>query len=129
MEFLRRHARQNGKNVQGLTDSAVALLGAYRWPGNVRELENVILQAVVLARQPLLDLGDLPRRISEAAGADLAASRRLADQLEQPEKQIVIDALRQHAGNIKRTAEMLEVSRTTLYAKLKKYNIDPEGLR
>ena len=51
------------------------------------------------------------------------------DQLGQPEKQILVNALRQHAGNIKRTAEMLDISRTTLYAKLRKYHIDPDAIR
>ena len=53
----------------------------------------------------------------------------LADQLGEPEKQILINALRQHSGNIKRTAEMLDISRTTLYAKLKRYQIDPDAIR
>jgi DNA-binding NtrC family response regulator len=49
--------------------------------------------------------------------------------LGEPEKQILINALRQHSGNIKRTAETLQISRTTLYAKLKKYQIDPDAIR
>lgn len=51
----------------------------------------------------------------------------LNDQLTEPEKQILLNALEKHAGNIKRTAEELQVSRTTLYAKLKKHQIDPDS--
>jgi two-component system response regulator HydG len=129
MEFLRRFARQNGKELRGFTAAATDVLCRYNWPGNVRELENVVLQAVVLAKSSLIDASDLPRRITEAPVFGASASPRLVDQLGAPEKQILIDALRQHAGNIKRSAEMLQISRTTLYAKLKKYQIDPDAVR
>jgi DNA-binding NtrC family response regulator len=128
-EFLRRFAKQNNKDVRGFSDAAMQALCAYRWPGNVRELENVVLQAVVLARQPVIDTADLARRITQVAEGAGLRSVKLAAQLEEPEKQILINAIRQHGGNIKRTAEMLEISRTTLYGKLKKYQIDPDAIR
>jgi DNA-binding NtrC family response regulator len=128
-EFLRRFARQNAKDLRGFSDAAIEVLCRYNWPGNVRELENVVLQAVVLAKSSLIDAPDLPRRISEAKPMPGAASAALADQLGEPEKQILVNALRQHGGNIKRTAETLQISRTTLYAKLKKYEIDPDVIR
>jgi two-component system NtrC family response regulator len=128
MEFLRRFARQNGKDLRGFTPAAVEVLCRHNWPGNVRELENVVLQAVVLAKSALIDVSDLPKRIIDAPILAVS-STRLIDQLGQPEKQILINAIRQHAGNIKRTAEMLQISRTTLYAKLKKYQIDPDTIR
>jgi DNA-binding NtrC family response regulator len=129
MEFLRRFSRQNGKDLRGFTAAATEILCRYNWPGNVRELENVVLQAVVLAKSSLIDGSDLPKRIIEAPAVAMSSSTRLIDQLGQPEKQILINAIRQHAGNIKRTAEMLQISRTTLYAKLKKYQIDPDAVR
>ncbi len=129
MEFLRRFARQNGKDLRGFTDSAVIVLCGYNWPGNVRELENVVLQAVVLAKSSIIDAPDLPRRITEAKPLLTAPSAALSDQLGEPEKQILVNALRQHGGNIKRTAETLRISRTTLYAKLRKYEIDPDFVR
>ena len=128
MEFLRRFARQNSKDVRGFTDAAIAILNDYHWPGNVRELENVILQAVVLAKSALIDRSDLPKRILDAPPQD-AVAITLAGQLGEPEKQIVLNALRHHGGNIKRAAAMLDISRTTLYAKLKKYDINPDTVR
>jgi DNA-binding NtrC family response regulator len=126
-EFLRRCSRQHGKAVRGFTEAALQALTAYRWPGNVRELENVILQAVVLAKSFILDESDLPQRIVENPAVHSAHT--LAGQLGEPERQILLTALRQHDGNIKRTAAMLQISRTTLYAKLRKYQIDPDGER
>ena len=129
MEFLRRFGRQNGKDLRGFSDAAVETLCRYNWSGNVRELENVVLQAVVLAKSAILDVSDLPKRITQAPSLAGASSAALVDQLGEPEKQILVNALRQHAGNIKRTAETLQISRTTLYAKLKKYQIDPDLVR
>lgn len=131
MEFLKRFARQNAKNVRGFTEAATNALLAYHWPGNIRELENVVLQSVVLAKSPIVDVTDLPKRILHQPAASAAATDTitLADQLGEPEKQILLNALRHHNGNIKRTAEMLDISRTTLYAKMKKYGVDPEAIR
>ncbi|MGA2602882.1 MAG: sigma-54 dependent transcriptional regulator [Verrucomicrobiia bacterium] len=129
MEFLRRFSRQNGKDLRGFSDNAVRVLCGYNWPGNVRELENVVLQAVVLAKSSLIDAPDLPRRITEAKPLAAVPSAALSDQLGEPEKQILVNALRHHGGNIKRTAETLQISRTTLYAKLKRYEIDPDFVR
>jgi two-component system, NtrC family, response regulator AtoC len=129
MEFLKRFAHQNGKSVRGFTDGAVEALERYSWPGNVRELENVVLQAVVLAKSPIIDVSDLARRIAENPQTPHQSSVALNTQLGQPEKQILIKTLRQHAGNIKRAAAALEISRTTLYAKLRKYEIDPGEIR
>lgn len=129
MEFLRRFAKQNGKDLRGFTDAAIDVLCRYGWSGNVRELENVVLQAVVLAKSSLIDVADLPRRVTQAQALAGRISCALADQLGEPEKQILVNALRQHSGNIKRTAQTLQISRTTLYAKLKKYQIDPDLVR
>jgi len=128
-EFLKRFARENRKDVRGFSSNAVTVLSSYGWPGNVRELENVVLQAVVLAKSPLICAEDLPRRILSSSAAKDASSTKLTDQLGEPEKQILIDTLQKHKGNIKRTAQALEISRTTLYAKLKKYQIDPSRIR
>lgn len=127
-EFLRRHTQQCGKTIHGFTDAAIGALSRYQWPGNVRELDNVILQAVVLAKSSLLDVNDLPKRIIQAASTPGTGSLTLSDQLTEPERQILINTIRQHKGNIKRSAAALQVSRTTLYAKLKKYQIDTESI-
>jgi DNA-binding NtrC family response regulator len=128
-DFLRRFSRQNGKDARGFTDAAVRVLCAYDWPGNVRELENVVLQSVILAKSPMIDVTDLPKRIAQATPATAGNGATLTDLLGQPEKEILVTTLRRFDGNVKRAAESLQVSRTTLYAKLRKHQIDPDALR
>jgi DNA-binding NtrC family response regulator len=130
MEFMRRFSEQNGKSVRGFTDAAINSLCAYHWPGNVRELENVVLQSVVLAKSPMLDVSDLPKRILEGPPTfAISQAGSLSERLGEPEKDILINTLRQNGGNVKRTAQALQVSRTTLYAKFKKYQINPDAVR
>src|SRR5918996_284242 len=65
--FVRLYAAKNARKLEGLTEEAMRRLEAYAWPGNVRELENVIERGVVLARNTMLDVSDLPHEI---AGGD-----------------------------------------------------------
>ena len=127
--FVRRFAREHGKNPIGVTVAAIHLLSSYHWPGNVRELENVLLQAVVLSRSSMIDVADLPVRIRKSTVSHRHASTRLSDQLSEPEREILFSALKQANGNVKRAADHLHVSRMTLYAKLKKHGIDLRELR
>src|SRR5262249_24912703 len=104
------------------------------WPGNVRELENAVEQAVILAKGTQVQLADLPVRIRSSAavtqspGADVH-QKRLTTLMQEPEKEIILAELQKGGGNIRETAAALNVSRTTLYAKLKKFGINPDMLR
>src|SRR5439155_27379380 len=62
--FLRKYARQTGKDVKRISPDALAALSAHAWPGNVRQLENAIERAVVLAPRDEVTLADLPAEIS-----------------------------------------------------------------
>ena len=121
----------------------------YTWPGNVRELENAIERAVVLTRRPLITLEDLPQQVLDATieamaggggGAPMAvaagggnpfepwAPMPLRKAIEAPEKQILLAALKANHWNRQLTAEQLDINRTTLYKKMKRYGMDvPEG--
>jgi len=97
-------------------------------PGNVRELENVILQAVVLAKSSFLDAGDLPRRIVQSE-APPAIRPPWPIKLGEPEKQILLNTLRQHGGNIKRHRRDPRHQPHNALRQLKKYQIDPDAIR
>ncbi|HEY8751758.1 MAG TPA: sigma-54 dependent transcriptional regulator [Tepidisphaeraceae bacterium] len=132
--FLRQFAKESGREILGFTDAALALMQRYAWPGNVRELENAVERAVVFCRRPHIDVGDLPESISATLPAPRAAGTGDADgsdqalplhvALEGPERRIIESALRRNAWNRQSTAAELDINRTTLYKKMRKYGLD-----
>lgn len=133
--FLRRYMKETGREILGFTDAAMAVLQRYDWPGNVRELENAVERAVVLCRRPQIDVEDLPEtiqgmpqrsRTSTPGSADEEYGRPLPleQALEGPERRIIEQALKRNDWNRQSTAAELEINRTTLYKKMKKYRLD-----
>lgn len=134
--FLRRFSKEIGREVIGFTDDTLAALQRYDWPGNVRELENAVERAVVLCRRPQIDVEDLPEAIQLHRGGQAPSAMRSAAQpgtsaplplhvaLEVPERQIIEEALRRNDWNRQATAAELDINRTTLYKKMRKYQLD-----
>jgi DNA-binding NtrC family response regulator len=128
--FLKTFCAQSGRDIQAFTEEAMECLQRYHWPGNVRELENVVERAVVLTKARRITPADLPPKLvasSMAASATATAVYRpmpLKQALEAPEKQIIDAALRAHGWNRQATAEALDINRTTLYKKMKRYGLD-----
>jgi len=112
-----------GTGIEGLEPTAVELLQAYTWPGNARELRNVLERAVILAREGRLGPqhlpGDLSPRMHRASNSHAPALKALTE-MESDHIERVLEAT---GGNIKRAAEILGVSRTTLYNKIRTYDI------
>ncbi|HUU85215.1 MAG TPA: sigma-54 dependent transcriptional regulator [Phycisphaerae bacterium] len=125
--FLDCYGAETRKELLGLTDEAIQCLQRYHWPGNVRELENVIERAVVLTKNRHITVHDLPPKLVEAACTPTGEVYRptsLKAALEEPEKRIIEAALRANNWNRQLTAEALEINRTTLYKKMKRYNLE-----
>jgi two-component system, NtrC family, response regulator AtoC len=113
-EFIHEAARVAGRPAPEFPESTLAALRVYRWPGNVRELRNAIERAVALCSGELL----LREHLALGAAPDVAADLRAPG-----EKQRIIDALGRCAGNQRRAAELLGISRRTLVNRLKTYGI------
>ena len=125
--FLKEFATENAKAVTGLTPDALDLLTAYRWPGNVRELRNVMERMVVLTHTEKLTVRDLPANIRELSGgkpAGVALAGHLT--LEAAEKQLIIQALKQHGGNRTLAAKQIGISRRTFHRKLNEFGLRSE---
>lgn len=127
--FLAKVVEDTGKSIQGFDRPALAAMQNYRWPGNVRELQNVIERAVLLGKGPLITLQDLPGNVtagaSEAATVVTSNSRQtLKEALEGPERQIILQVLRENGWNRNATADQLGINRTTLYKKMKKLGLE-----
>src|SRR5690606_76682 len=131
--FLKRLAKEMNREITGFSSEALAAMQRYTWPGNVRELENAVERAVVLCRRPQIDADDLPDNIRTpragfSSGSmpadDLLAPMPLAQALELPERRIIEAALKRNQWNRQVTARELDINRTTLYKKMRKYRLD-----
>jgi DNA-binding NtrC family response regulator len=132
--FLRKYAHQCGKPRLSFTEAALQCMQRYGWPGNVRELENCVERAVVLSRGETIDRNDLPPALVRAAESDATLfssaygrPMTLKEALEEPEKQIIHAALEANGWNRQRTAAVLDINRTTLYKKMKHYDLEAPG--
>jgi DNA-binding NtrC family response regulator len=124
--FLERFNRDFGKTIKGVSRAVQKLFLRYDWPGNVRELENALQSAAMLSKKDFLDLGDLPKSLSEATPRRKRGpvlDRESLTTLDDLEKDYVVYVLNQTNQNLKRTSEILGISRTTLYNKLAKYGL------
>jgi len=129
--YLQEFNEQTGKDISGFDDFAMQVLQKYHWPGNVRELVNVVERAVVLCRDTVLTAQELPEKlIREDCAPQLVDARlggsSLKTALVAPEKQLILEALEANGWNRQITSRMLGINRTTLYKKMKKYDIDFE---
>lgn len=123
--FLKQVCEDAGKQVGGFTAEAMTALRGYRWPGNVRELQNVIERAVLLGRDDIIGLPDLPPALAiGTVHVEPAAGRSLKQALESPERQIIREALEAADWNRNLTAENLGINRTTLYKKMKRLGLE-----
>ncbi|HPR06897.1 MAG: sigma-54-dependent Fis family transcriptional regulator [Chromatiaceae bacterium] len=125
--FLSLHAARYGRGKLELAPAAHALLLRHAWPGNVRELRNLMEQAVLLAKGPLigpehLQLSPLSLSIDESTGEQGPVSSRLED----IEREALLGALTQAGWNISRAARELGISRDTLRYRIEKYQLAPE---
>ena len=128
--FLKQFAQQLGKPEPDIAPDAFQKLLDYAWPGNVRELQNAIEYAVVLARQGLIGVKELPAEVqlptvlqlTERAPA--AAGRSGVQSLDDVERNTILQALAECHGNKKKAAERLGIQRATLYNKIKRYGIE-----
>jgi DNA-binding NtrC family response regulator len=121
--FLSRMAAEQGKEIRSLSPDVMRKILNYSWPGNVRELENSIEHAVVLAKGNRIEIADLPAVIR---GTTISSSLASVPLLVETERALLESVLVECKGNKQKAARRLGICRTTLYSKLKKYQIvDP----
>ena len=126
--FLRTVCEESGRQVRGFSNEAMAAMQRYRWPGNVRELQNIVERAVLLSKNDVIRLEDLPPAIVSATPVSVAevTGRTLKEALEGPERQIILEVLQKHNWNRQKTAEALGINRTTLYKKMKRLGLEEQ---
>lgn len=141
--FLSAKTADAARQITGFSQEAMQALRRYAYPGNVRELENIVERAVVLARSTCIEINDLPLNVVQNttgrllppraqlhASSAAAWSRQalsLREAMEEPERQIILAALEANGWNRQKTADQLQINRTTLYKKIKQYGLEAYG--
>lgn len=120
--FIARYAERYRRTVNGMTPDAAETLKAHFWSGNIRELQNCIEKAVILSDGESLTASDIELPQNRAAQNTNQAMTG-GDTLEETEEKAIRAAMARYGGNLSMVAKSLNISRPTLYAKLKKYNI------
>ena len=123
--FLKQCCERLQRNVEAFDRAAMKLMLHYGWPGNVRELENIVERAVVLCQSETIDARDLPPVLLNGCSGEFADQPilPLRESLEKPERQIIEATLELNNWNRQRTAAMLGINRTTLFNKMRKYEL------
>ncbi|MFB0912273.1 MAG: PEP-CTERM-box response regulator transcription factor, partial [Glaciecola sp.] len=120
--FLNQYKDEYGTKTTGFSDAAVEAMLAYSWPGNIRELQNKLKSAVVLAEGSIINADDLGlmAKVNDAKPMVI----NLREVREQAESKAIRRAYRQSEQNMSRTAELLGVTRPTLYSLIDKYHLE-----
>ena len=120
--FVQRFSEENGRGSMRLSDDAVSAIEAHRWPGNVRELENSLKRAVIMADGNRITADDLGLE----SGEDNLGALNLRQVREAAESAAIAAAMSRVNGNVARAAEVLGISRPTLYDLMNRYGIKKE---
>ena len=138
--FLSRFREKNQKTISGVSRPALEMLGRYPYPGNVRELENALERAVVLCRQPIIDIEDLPHDIRSRGllpgasdfGTSTAGPPRVSFPIGTPideiERAVIRETLQYTKGDKRLAAQLLGIATRTIYRKLDKSDLLAGGL-
>jgi two-component system nitrogen regulation response regulator NtrX len=126
--FMRLFAREYGRRLKSIDDSASRLLAQYNWPGNVRELRNVIERLIIMVPGEVItaqDLAFLGGGARPEPAAATAETQMLHDARDAFERDYILKTLARQQGNISRTAEVLGIERSNLYRKMRSLGIMP----
>ncbi|MFC1829097.1 sigma 54-interacting transcriptional regulator [Thermodesulfobacteriota bacterium] len=118
--FLKKYGLKEGKNTLSFSPETMQILMDYDWPGNVRQLENAVSHAVILAQGQHIETMHLPQSINPSVTVHSSTS------LTENERLLIHRVLQESAWNKHEAARRLEVSRSTLYGKIKRYGLKRE---
>jgi DNA-binding NtrC family response regulator len=129
--FIEKHNKQLGIDVKSISQGAIKLLTAYDWPGNVRNLENAVQSAMILAPNDVILEENLPLRMrgypevsNEGCVEEMGLEQYIKRLTVKFEKECIVSTMRKNDNNRTLTAEMLKISRKTLFNKMKEYKLD-----
>jgi two-component system, NtrC family, nitrogen regulation response regulator NtrX len=128
--FIEETCARNGFAPKTISPRALQTLGNLEWTGNVRELKNIVERLVIMARGPVIEMEDLavlPFSSKDSVDDLIQGSQSFQDFKDRAEAAFIQHQLNLHGWNVSRTAEALEMERSHLYTKIKKYGLEREG--
>ncbi len=117
--FLKKLAGHYGLEIEGYSDAAIDALMRHPWPGNVRELEHAVERSVLMARGKRIEAADLALRRREDGSVQMEEMT-----LDEAERVLIEKALERYGGNVSRAAEALGLSRSAMYRRLQRHDLD-----
>lgn len=127
--FVEKYNKANGKEIRRISTPAIDMLMSYHWPGNVRELENCIERASLLATDDVIHGFHLPPTLQTPAENSAESRSTLQAALDGVEREMIIDVLKTHHGNMAAAARQLDLTERIMGLRVKKYSIDPQTFR
>ncbi|KPU42308.1 acetoin dehydrogenase operon transcriptional activator AcoR [Oxobacter pfennigii] len=125
--FIKKFCVTTGKSIKKISDSFYGVMNSYDWPGNVRELQNAIQLILNIAEDnSTLTDNDIPNNYKYSIKTDGFKIKGRLLTLDEIEKQAIEKTIEETEGNLRMTAKILGIGRSTLYRKMKKYNINIE---
>ncbi|MCB2188102.1 MAG: nif-specific transcriptional activator NifA [Deltaproteobacteria bacterium] len=127
--FAEKYGHANMKDIKRISTPAIDMLMSYHWPGNVRELENYIERAVILSSDGVIHGHHLPPTLQTAEASGTLPKGTLEASLENVEKELLIESLKNSRGNKAKAARALGITERVMGLRVEKYGIDPRRFR
>ena len=131
--FLQKYNEMYGKKIKRISTPAINMMMAYHWPGNVRELENCIERAVLTSSDDVIHGYTLPPSLQTSEETNTALipteGASLRTMMESYEREIIVDALKKHRGNVAAAARHLQTTQRIVGYKIRQLGIDPKAHR
>jgi PAS domain S-box-containing protein len=123
--FMKKFGKKIKKNITGISTNAMQVINNYSWPGNIRELENVIEHAFVVCQDEIIETEHLPEKLwNVLEGLKIYEEKSKQESpLGNAEKQMIEETLNKFNGNRTKTANALGIDKTTLWRKMKKFDL------
>ena len=122
--FLQKSNEQLGKSAVGFSDEVIRIFQGYRWPGNLRELSNIVKRAVLLCQGEIIQKRDLPPEFVQIALKEGGDGPAMSFSTKDHERDLILNALKEAGNNKTRAAQLLQITRKTLYNKIREYDIE-----
>lgn len=119
--FLNKANKQLNKSVIGFSKEVLTIFQNYQWPGNLRELSNVVKRATLLTKSEIIDVDVLPSELTKVKESNILSNKFSK---KENEKALIISVLKEVDNNKTQASKLLNITRKTLYNKMKEYNIN-----